>query len=191
MAKNLCFTICLAAVAVFGLSAAEAQPENKATLIAQGQYFSIYADGPTGAYDICSKLKFEYLVFGDSLPQGPDNDQKQVLVKTIDGLFLEVSDIIDIHLYSFKGSIHFVPDRQALASLIKREFSQDFNERSLYYFEKNTIYISLADLTTGMLGHEIAHAIISNYFIVPPPAKVQEIISGYVEYSLNKLQPSS
>jgi hypothetical protein len=37
-----------------------------------------------------------------------------------------------------------------------------------------------------MLGHEIAHAIISSFFIVPPPEKIQEVLAGYVDYSLLK-----
>ena len=36
------------------------------------------------------------------------------------------------------------------------------------------------------IAHEIAHAIINHYFVVPPSVKMQEILSGYVEYSLNK-----
>ena len=62
----------------------------------------------------------------------------------------------------------------------------DLDERSYYLHETNTVYISYKDLTLGMLGHEIAHAIISNYFVVLPSAEVQEILSGYVEYSLKK-----
>jgi len=62
----------------------------------------------------------------------------------------------------------------------------DFRERSFYVFDSNTIFISYQDLTLGMLGHEIAHAVISGYFVVPPPDKVQEVLAGYVEYSLRK-----
>jgi hypothetical protein len=32
----------------------------------------------------------------------------------------------------------------------------------------------------------MAHALISNYFVVAPPPKVQEILAGYVEYSVRK-----
>jgi len=172
------------------LSPANGQEENKGTLIADSQYFSIYADAPLDAYSVISKLKFDYLSFGEKLTKGAEDDLGQILVKTIDGLYLEVSDIIDIHMYSFKGIIRILPDKPSLGALLKKEFNQDFLERSIYYFEKNTIFISQADMTLGMLGHEIAHAIISNFFVVPPPPKVQEILAGYVEYSLNKVHGS-
>jgi hypothetical protein len=48
------------------------------------------------------------------------------------------------------------------------------------------VYISYPEMTIGMLGHKIAHAIISHYFVVPPPAKIQEVLAGYVEYSIRK-----
>ncbi len=180
------FIICLVIAFSLGQGNDKALEEDNCKFIADGQYFSIYADPSADAYSITSKLKFDYLVFSDELLKGADDDQKQLLVKTIDALFLEVSDIIDIHIYSFKGVIRVVPDKLALESLIKQVYGQDFGERSLYYFEKNTIYISQADLNLGVLGHEIAHAIISNFFVVPPPPKVQEILAGYVEYSLKK-----
>ena len=65
-------------------------------------------------------------------------------------------------------------------------FKKEFNERSFYLYTNNTIYISFEDLTLEMLAHEIAHAVISRYFVVLPPAKVQEILCGYVEYILKK-----
>jgi hypothetical protein len=190
MQKSSVFLIVLMIGLGLKSAPAQAQQENKGTLIADSQYFSVYVDAPVDAYSIVSKLKFDYLRFGGKLTQGAEDDLGQILVKTLDGLYLEVSDIIDIHMYSFKGAIRVLPDRKSLEALIKKEYKLDFPERSLYFFEKNTIFISQADMTLGMLGHEVAHAIISNFFVVPPPPKVQEILSGYVEYSLNKIHGS-
>ncbi|MCX5708009.1 MAG: hypothetical protein NTY14_03390 [Candidatus Omnitrophica bacterium] len=190
MKKSLGLLISLIIGLGINLSLALGQEENKGTLIADSQYFSIYAEAPVDAYAVVSKLKFDYLRFGEKLTKGAEDDLAQILVKTIDGLYLEVSDIIDIHIYSFKGTIRVLPDRPSLEALLKKDYNLDFPERSLYYFEKNTIFISQADITLGMLGHEMAHAIISNFFVVPPPPKVQEILAGYVEYSLNKVHGS-
>ncbi len=186
MIKNPRFIIFLTSVFFLAGAAFAKAQENKGTLIAEGQYFSVYSGISGGANAIASKLDFNYFIFGDKLLKGVDDDPQVILGKTVDGIFLEVSDIIDIHLYSFKGTIRVVADKQALNDLIKQKFGFDFTERSLYCFEENTIYISGQDINIGMLGHEIAHALISNFFIVPPPPKVQEIICGYVEYSLNK-----
>ena len=40
------------------------------------------------------------------------------------------------------------------------------------------------DGLVGVLAHEVAHAIINQYFAVPPPSKVQEILSQYVDKHL-------
>ena len=65
-------------------------------------------------------------------------------------------------------------------------FSHVYENEKFYFHDDKTIYISTEDLTLGMLGHEMAHAIISHYFVVPPPTKVQEVLSGYVDYSFQK-----
>jgi hypothetical protein len=157
--------------------------------LSAGTYFTLYADGQADAYAVLGKIDANYLVYSSGVPQGSDT-VNDILSKTLDGLYQEVSDILDIHIYSFKGTIQVFADRQSLARFFKQTYGMDFNERSIYYFEKDIIYISLADMTVGMLGHEIAHAIISHYFVVPPPAKVQEVLCGYVEYSLRKTRGS-
>jgi len=153
--------------------------------LASGAYFNVYAEGGIDAYAVLGKIDFNYLVYAQGGPQQGES-VSDILSKTLDGLYQEVSDILDIHIYSFKGAIQVLPDQRALSSFFKNAYNVDFSERSLYYFEKDTIYISLADMNVGILGHEIAHAIISHFFVVPPPAKIQEVLCGYVEYSLRK-----
>ncbi len=166
------------------LAPANAQLDDQVGKVADSRYFSIYGQAPVDAYAISSRVKFDYLASGYSLVNGAKDSQTQLLAKSVDGLFLKVSDVIGIHLYGFRGAICVVPDRQALASLIKREFGQDFKEGAGYYFERNTIYISLTDLNSVVLGREIAQAIISNYFIVPPPPRIREILSNYIDAEL-------
>ena len=108
------------------------------------------------------------------------------LARTVDALYAEASDILGIHVYSFHGNLKFYPDHAALNEIFQNYFHEDFPQYSFYLHERATLYSSLPDLTLGMLGHEIAHAIISHYFVIPPPARVQEILSGYVEYNLRK-----
>lgn len=54
--------------------------------------------------------------------------------------------------------------------------------RVAYYDNKNgSIHISIDHATDGVLAHEIAHAVIHRYFSSPPPSKVQEILTQYVD----------
>jgi len=160
--------------------------EQNLPLITESKYFSLYGHKDLDFDSLLVKLYFDYLLQPDTVFQESSGDQKDALSKTLDALFLEVSDILDIHIYSFHADIKLLPDQDSVNSQFKKFFKQGFNERSFYLPETNTIYVSFADLTLGMLGHEIAHAIISRYFVVPPPAKIQEVLSGYVEYTLRK-----
>ena len=156
------------------------------SLIAESRYFSIYAPKNFDLYSLLKNIEFEYLIHLNGLSLENPADSLHVLTKTLDALYLEVSDILDIHVYSFHGNIKFLPNQSSVASVFKDYFDRSFKERSFYLHQRSTIYVSLEDITLGMLGHEISHAIISHYFVVPPPAKTQEVLAGYVEYSLRK-----
>lgn len=160
--------------------------EDDLSLIAKSQYFSLYGQKELDAYSLLTKLHFDYFLQPEVALKKDSQDSGQILASVLDALYLEVSDLLDIHIYSFHGKIRILPDQDSVGRVFKKIFGVDFDERSFYIYDNNTIYISLSDLNIGMLGHEIAHAIISSYFVVPPPAKVQEVLSGYVEYSLRK-----
>lgn len=160
--------------------------EEDLSLYAEGKYFSIYGYKGLDTDSLLKKLKYSYFSHIDSILGDETSGEKSFLEKTIDGLYLEVSDILDIHIYSFHGKIMIVPDKSYINAISKSYFEGDFPERAFYLLGKNTVYISFSDLTVGMLGHEIAHAIVSHYFVVPPSVKVQEVLCGYVEYKLQK-----
>jgi hypothetical protein len=53
-----------------------------------------------------------------------------------------------------------------------------------YSHQTKNITVFLDTLTDGMLAHELAHAVISASFDVPPPQKAQEILAQYVDQHL-------
>lgn len=184
MKKIFLITLC---VAVLSLCASSSFAREMDLLpIVKSEYFSIYGPGDLDVEELLLKLHFNYFLQPDSLLSETVQAPRDILAQTMDALYLEVSDILGIHVYSFHGNIEFYPDQPSLNEAFKRYFDTDFGERSFYLHEKNTIYLSFQDLTLGMIGHEISHAIQSHYFVVPPPVKVQEILAGYVEYSLRK-----
>ena len=111
------------------------------------------------------------------------------LIDMLDTLFMQVSDILDIHLYSLQGKIKVCRDYSQLSQVYDTLFNADLaNQRSFYIHELKTVYVSVEGFTPEILGHEIAHMIICHYFVVPPPYRVQEVLAGYVEYQLRKRQ---
>jgi hypothetical protein len=161
-----------------------------APVLGKGRYFTVRASSGIEPTAVLNKLQFDYFAHPESMLAADGADAASVLAKTLDSLYSEVSDILDIHMYSFEGAVVIVADQAAVAREFRALFGTDFAERSFYLADKNTIYISYKDLALGMLGHEIAHAIMTRYFVVATPAKVQEVLAGYVEYSLRKSRGS-
>ena len=157
-------------------------------IMAEGEYFSIYAKKNIGIIEILSKIDFDYLPYTKNSTNNYEEDIKlsNILSKTLDALFLEVSDILDTHIYGLNGNIVVLNRQKDVANIFKMQFDIEMSERAFYSHEEGTIYISFEDLTLGMLGHEMAHAIISHFFIVPPPPTIQEVLCGYVEFKLRK-----
>ena len=106
------------------------------------------------------------------------------------GLHGLVSDMVDMHIYNFKGAIKICRDNAGMNKIYRGLFGKDMEPYMLAFYvnENSTIYIFEESFRREVLGHKIAHAIMNHYFVVSPPVKVQEILSKYVEYQLRKAQ---
>ena len=155
-------------------------------LIAEGEFFSVYAYPGMDTQELLQKLNFDYFFQVDGLKTGSDSP-KDIIAKTFDAIYLEVSDTLGISAYAFKGKVKIFANQEALSSEYAVLFGKGFPERAFYLHETGTLYLSLEDLTIGMLAHEMAHVIMSHYFVIPPPPRLQEILSGYAEYHFQKM----
>lgn len=57
---------------------------------------------------------------------------------------------------------------------------------AFYSHNRKCIAVSLNKVSDRILAHEIAHAVISSYFIPPPPMRVQEVLAQYVDMHLDQ-----
>ena len=105
----------------------------------------------------------------------------------LDAFFLWASNVLDMQLYTYKGHIKIVRDEAEAVAIYRRLYGQDgYSEKGFYIFDTNTLYIAAPNFTKEILGHELGRVIISNFFVVQPPAKVQEVLAGSIEYQLRK-----
>ncbi len=111
------------------------------------------------------------------------------LAQMLDSLFIIVCDALDIRLYSFEGAVKVTKDMAQLRNIYLELFGRPLERdtSAFYVHDLKTIYINANDFKRGILGHEIAHAVINSYFVMMPSEKIQEILSGYVEYRLRKM----
>lgn len=152
-------------------------------------YFTIYYSSALDPLDLAYKINIGspiivYKSKNIEIVTGSDPDE--IFADQIDILFNEVSDILDMHLYSYHGDIKIYPTKEELQSALRDILGRDIDAESFYHHDQNTIYISARSFNPYVLGHEIAHAIICHYFVVLPPVKVQEVLAGFVEYNLRK-----
>lgn len=183
--KKFILTICLSFVFLLAVKTSFARDDGQVPIV-ESQHFHISTFKGCDIAQVLHRLNYDYSTSFDSFYERRNNAPKEILAKTLDTIFADASDVLDINLFSYKGSIKIFPNKQSMRGPLSRIMAGKIEEPSYYIRDSNTIYISYEDMTLGMLGHEIAHAIISNYFVVAPPPKVHEVLAGYVEYSLRK-----
>lgn len=153
----------------------------------ESRYFVTYYTPQSDIYEFLRQLDI-----GDAdklladFPLTKKNSYEAEFAADLDTLFMRVSDVLDMHLYSFKGNIKICSDYEQLKRAYNRIFDKELKALSFYVYDLNTIYISTENFRTEILGHEMAHSVISHYFVVSPPVKIQEVLAGYVEYQLRK-----
>ncbi|MCK5215163.1 MAG: hypothetical protein KAR05_07415 [Candidatus Omnitrophica bacterium] len=154
--------------------------------IVKSQYFSIYAQKGVDIDQVLKVLNYDYFLQLESLLQVLPPNVRNILVKTIDAIYLETSDILGVNIFTFEGTIRIYKDKAAMHNHLLEKFGAPAKAPAYFSYDDNTIYLAMEDLTLGIFSHEMAHAIITHYFGIPPPVKMQEVLSGYVEYNLRK-----
>jgi len=154
---------------------------------AEGKHFTVYYSPEIEAFSLLRELRIsasDQVLAGGTLSRGDSAGAE--LTDMVDILFNRVCNILDMQVYSYKGNIKVCASQSQLNVIYANLFEKELTRKSFYVYDLNTIYISAESFTREILGHEIAHAVISHYFVVLPSVKVQEILSSYVEYQLRK-----
>lgn len=153
-----------------------------------GKHFTVFYERDVDTSILIQQLNIgpsDKLLAGKLAETKPSPDEE--LTDLLDTLFIRVCDTLDMPLYSFEGNIKVCRDEERLNQIYFNVFGHNLNNlHSFYIYELNTVYISEENFKSTTLGHEIAHAVISHYFVVLPSVKVQEVLAGYVEYQLRK-----
>jgi len=155
-----------------------------------GKYITVYCQSGLDAARLVQQLDIrpsDKIITGQ--PLASRDSYEEELAQMLDTLFIKVSDILDMHLYSLKINIKICKTDNELNSIYENLFNSSLGgRRSFYVYDLNSIYVSENAFQPGIVGHELSHAIICHYFPTPTPIKVQEILAMYVEYSLRRTE---
>lgn len=103
--------------------------------------------------------------------QRPDFSPDISLVSNrVDRVVDRVETILDMRPNNFKVNIY-----------LHRGQLQGPNKIAFYEHNTRAVHVSVDFATDGVVAHEIAHAVINQYFVPPPPHKMQEILTQYVD----------
>ncbi len=149
------------------------------------RHFNVEFIEKTDVYKLFERISLNTANYEFHLSE--NKDIETALINNLDQIYLEVCAALDIHMESFMINLKVFSSRLSLGDALFSLYGKRMDALpSFYFFETNTIYISLEDITAGMFAHEVAHALISHYFVVPPPQRIQEILAGYAEYTIKK-----
>ncbi|MCX7927457.1 MAG: hypothetical protein N2606_04900 [Candidatus Omnitrophica bacterium] len=163
-------------------------------LLVKSNYFDVYADDEIDPYQLLTKINYEYLLHGlqwkslDKETTFGGETIELVLAQMLDGLYEEVADILDIHLANFHSTVVFFKDRVSLTDFLWQQYNLVLDQRSIYYHQDNIIYASFDQLNKGLLGRQIASAILTQYLGVPAPSLIEDVLCSVVESTLLKSQ---
>jgi hypothetical protein len=156
----------------------------------EGKYTIVYYPAGLDVAHLVQQLNIrpsDKISVGESL--NTKNSYEEELTQMLDTLFLQVSDILEMHLYNLKINIKVFNNNTELGDIYSRLFKSSLGGKSSFYASDfNSIYVSGDGFNPGIIGHEMSHAIICHYFPTPVPIKIQELLAMYTEYSLRKVK---
>ena len=111
-------------------------------------------------------------------------DVKQMIIQKTDAIFERVQAILDMRKKFKPPIIRIHSNRDQLVRAYRKIYKGECRIRAWYRYRTNTVYLNVEDVHAGMVGHELAHAVIDHYLLVKPPAQTAEILARYVDRHL-------
>ena len=128
--------------------------------------------------------------FLDKVFVGDADISPKALGRHLDTLFLRVQNILNmprpklrvkIKLYSKQEDVYKVfMEEHGGPNAIQKSLGVDSDLPAFYVKKTNTIHIATDSVNRGMLAHEMAHCVTSNYFVIKIPTNMAELMSQYV-----------
>jgi hypothetical protein len=103
----------------------------------------------------------------------------------VDTLFKRVQQILDMPLPSLRVNIQLLKNQRDVSWKWASITGKPTKAPAFYWKKTNTIYLQPKVLTTGILAHEMGHAVIDHYFVIRPPSKIAEMLCEYVDKEIS------
>jgi len=109
-------------------------------------------------------------------------ERNPLLAKTqVDKIVETICSLLDMHPPNLRFGITLYRTQAEVTTAYKAQGMTGAAPIAFYSHGARNIAVAIDTITDGILAHEIAHAVISAYFVVPPPARMQEILAQYMD----------
>lgn len=93
----------------------------------------------------------------------------------------KVEEILEMYPKNFKVDIHIVRDIVKVRAIYERQYGRKVKFWAFYSPIGMVIYVAADEIELKILAHELAHAVIDQFFGVVAPEKIHEILAHYVD----------
>ena len=110
----------------------------------------------------------------------PEKDP--LMAKTqVDKIVESICSILDMYPPNFRFSIILYKTQAEVSAAYKAQGIAGDAPVAFYYHRTRSIAVAVDTIADNILAHEIAHAVICAHFVIPPPARMQEILCQYMD----------
>jgi hypothetical protein len=96
-----------------------------------------------------------------------------------------IVEATEVALGMYPNNLHIttclLPNIDAVSRLYFDRYREVKRYKSFISLSQLVIYVSVKDVTPTILVHEIAHAIVAQYFTERPPYAIHELLAQYAE----------
>jgi hypothetical protein len=103
----------------------------------------------------------------------------------VDIISERVMMVLEMYVKDLKFKIVLLPSATEVRRVYRSKYGRDVSFISFYAPGERTIYLSTDDADRRIFSHEVAHAVIDQYFKVPPSVKIHEMLAKYAENNLD------
>lgn len=163
----------------------ETSPQEDRSVI-KSRYFLIYCDKSVDLESVSLHLNKRGLLASGTYGSDPGSEPSARLAYMLDGLLRRAKEVLGMFSNIPDLSVKIFKSREELDSEYFRIFKTRESYKSFYVHAYRTIYTSEESISDSVIVHEMAHAVIDNYFSVVPPSKVAEVLASYVDLHLEE-----
>jgi hypothetical protein len=149
-------------------------------------YFTIYYRPGADLRTIAKRLTRRRLRLVSNKFPDDINIPPEKIAYRMDILLKKVEEILGMHPRRFHATVIIFRDSERLSDEYFRIFAAEADLRSFYVYKNETIYTTEKAISDSVMAHEMAHAVVDNYFAVRPPDAIKEILSCHVDEQLDR-----